>query len=109
MGMDVAWRINTPDAVPCNKAAAAGAGGDLICFSPQSLAWSSSPGTGLPRLYCDLRCLRAKALNANTCCDTRAELGESGRPDHYHSGSIMCYIIRRRLSTATATGHCIEP
>lgn len=31
MGMDVAWRINTPEAVPCNKAAAAGAGGDLIC------------------------------------------------------------------------------
>lgn len=109
MGMDVAWRINTPDAVPCNKAAAAGAGGDLICLLSTEFGLVEFSRAGLPRLYCDLRCLCAKELNANTRCDTRAELGGSGRPDHYHSGSIMCSIIRHRLSTATATRHCIDP
>ena len=51
---------------------------------------------GLPRLYCDLRCLCAKEEYTNSDTDSRTEPGESGRPYRYRSGSIMCSIIRHR-------------
>ena len=54
---------------------------------------------GLPRLYCDLRCLCAKEQNTNSDTDSRVGLGESGRPYRYRSGSIMCPIIRRRQTS----------
>ena len=95
--MGSAWRV----------ACLSGWRGGEICFLHR--VWLARVlRAGLPRLYCDLRCLYAKQQDTNSDTDAIAELWESGRPYHHCSGSIVSSMIRHRLSTATATRQCIE-